>query len=776
MKKIKFGSVLFLSALTISSLVLISIPKNIEVEVKALGREVNLPATIDLNNATDEEIREYYSPLLSLSDDELKGENLLKNLKPILSNNFTYISYDNVWKAYEITDRNWDRAPAEDMISGTYDASDNTITGYKYDYDRNSTVVESSDAILKILYRNDNDTATDLVVTDDGRGSVINREHIWPQSRGFKADSGAEGPAGTDLHHLLPGDANVNQQGHNNYAYGYVKESNWTPSRTNISDNDRGTPMHESTLNQDTIVFEPQDIDKGDIARACFYMVARYNNLAGETGVISDFEPFLELVDYVTPTSGEGTEYSSDTHAVGYGVLSTLLEWHKLDPVDEFEIHRNNLIYNNYQNNRNPFIDFPCWVDVIWGDAGSADVSNDPINSYPPEKTLTIEGNYESTIPFGSTFDTSNIDVFVTDLNGENIEEVTSFASFSNVDTHKLGEQTVTVSYEGLSTSFVINVTNVGSSEYINNNEVAYLDDLIISTYIEGSSNNKAIEIFNGTGNDIDLSSYSLRSYFNGKVEPSSTFELEGILPHNSTYSIAHSSSGDALKSLVDTTNNVVNFNGNDTIMLYKGEEKIDQFGFDPTGETPSDYTGIDANGAQASAKDMTLARIKDLNVKGKSDTFTFTEWVSYPIDTFDVLDTYRVDSILLTTSDMQAKAYASYFLTMTQENCNQLIIQDEDVWNKLKVEYEAMVEDSKQLFLTSDEPTILDARTRYTFIVNKYVTLEDFINIGQRPSNLFKFNEDSKLLIAVLSPILILFVGVSVIAIYVKKEKHLDK
>ena len=49
------------------------------------------------------------------------------------------------------------------------------------------------------------------------------------------------------------------------------------------------------------------------------------------------------------------------------GILSDLLEWNKLDPVDEYEIHRNNLIYKNFQHNRNPFIDFPEWADYIWG-------------------------------------------------------------------------------------------------------------------------------------------------------------------------------------------------------------------------------------------------------------------------------------------------------------------------------------------------------------------------------------------------------------------------
>ncbi|MDD3099645.1 MAG: endonuclease, partial [Bacilli bacterium] len=48
------------------------------------------------------------------------------------------------------------------------------------------------------------------------------------------------------------------------------------------------------------------------------------------------------------------------------GHLSTLLQWHELDPVDEFEMNRNNLIYDNYQHNRNPFIDHPEWAHSIF--------------------------------------------------------------------------------------------------------------------------------------------------------------------------------------------------------------------------------------------------------------------------------------------------------------------------------------------------------------------------------------------------------------------------
>ena len=80
---------------------------------------------------------------------------------------------------------------------------------------------------------------------------------------------------------------------------------------------------------------------KGDVARSVLYMQIRYNGLSIENG-------------YPT-TSGQ------------MGDLQTLLDWHRNDPPDDFEMNRNNVIYE-WQINRNPFIDQPDLVEYIWGD------------------------------------------------------------------------------------------------------------------------------------------------------------------------------------------------------------------------------------------------------------------------------------------------------------------------------------------------------------------------------------------------------------------------
>ena len=105
-------------------------------------------------------------------------------------------------------------------------------------------------------------------------------------------------------------------------------------------------------------------------------------------------------------------------------------------------------------------------------------------------------------------------------------------------------------------------------------------EDLIISEYIEGTSYNKAIELYNGTGSDVDLSQYSLERHSNGAVEVGSKINLSGTLESGDTYVLHHEKANDDIKSkgdLVDSS--VINFNGNDPVVLKKGETIVDSIG-----------------------------------------------------------------------------------------------------------------------------------------------------------------------------------------------------
>ncbi len=164
-----------------------------------------------------------------------------------------------------------------------------------------------------------------------------NREHVWAKSHGnFDID---EYP-GTDLHHLRPEDSTVNTMKLNR---------DFAEGGNEYIDGDGATDCYWTT---DT--WEPPDAVKGDVARMMFYMAVRYE---GDNGEVD-----LELVDAIDTDNPDTGDLLGE-----HGKLTTLLKWHAEDPVSTAEETRNQLIYDSYQHNRNPFIDHPEYVWDIWG-------------------------------------------------------------------------------------------------------------------------------------------------------------------------------------------------------------------------------------------------------------------------------------------------------------------------------------------------------------------------------------------------------------------------
>ena len=390
MKKVaKFACASLLAVTSISAAIL-AFNKNVLQRTSGYSTS-SLPTTIDLNKTADVDIRSYYS-----SCNGLAGDDLLIQLKQVLSNGQKYYNYDSgssIWQIYEIADRDWVKSPAGSDTYGTYNDATKKITGYTYGTSNTNT---NNNPYVHALYvdRNEDNPMRAWGNHDQTYGG-INREHIWPKSHGFDT-KGAAGARGDPMH-LWAADGYTNNI-HSNYAYGYVNKSK---SYVNVSDtisyakgNYRGI---SKTLGSGT-VFEPQDSDKGDIARACFYMVARYNNLAGNDNTIGTNNPNLTLTNSVPSTSGTST---SNT-AYNLGILSDLLAWHKADPVDDYEIKRNDILYTNYTNNRNPFIDFPDWVDYIWGDkasTGTVNPSTNTIHAFDNGSTPTPDPDPEDPDP-----------------------------------------------------------------------------------------------------------------------------------------------------------------------------------------------------------------------------------------------------------------------------------------------------------------------------------------------------------------------------------------
>ncbi|GAA1181517.1 ExeM/NucH family extracellular endonuclease [Ornithinimicrobium humiphilum] len=165
------------------------------------------------------------------------------------------------------------------------------------------------------------------------------------------------------------------------------------------------------------------------------------------------------------------------------------------------------------------------------------------------------------------------------------------------------------------------------------------LDDLIFSEYVEGSSNNKALEIYNGTSAPVDLGGYAIQQYSNGSASAGFTASLAGTLAPGDVYVFAHSSADAAILAQADQTTGTGLFNGNDALTLVKDGgtvvDSIGQVGFDPGTEWGTGLT---------STADNTLRRKADV-CEGdtvKDDAFDpAVQWDGFPNNTFDGLGTH---------------------------------------------------------------------------------------------------------------------------------------
>jgi uncharacterized protein len=157
--------------------------------------------------------------------------------------------------------------------------------------------------------------------------------------------------------------------------------------------------------------------------------------------------------------------------------------------------------------------------------------------------------------------------------------------------------------------------------------------ELFFSEYIEGSSNNKALEIYNGTSAPIDLatSGYSVQMFFNGSVTAGLTINLTGTVAAGDVYVLAQSAANAAILGQADQTNGAGWFNGDDAVTLRKGTTVIDsvgQIGFDPGTEWGSGLT---------STADNTLRRklLIEAGDPNASDVFDpSVEWDGFATDT----------------------------------------------------------------------------------------------------------------------------------------------
>lgn len=434
-------------------------------------------------------------------------------------------------------------------------------------------------------------------------GDCYNREHIIPQSV-FNEQS----PMVADAHFITPTDGKVNGM-RSNYPHGTVNTATYTSQN--------GSKLGSSAVSgYSGTVFEPVNAFKGDIARMYFYFATRYENtVAGYSYPMFD---------------------GSSNKVFTAAFLATLLAWNAQDPVSAREIARNNAIYAR-QNNRNPYIDHPEYVNQIWGGTSSGDTQapTTPTSLASTAKTST-------SISLSWNASTDNVAVTGYDVYANSVLKTT------------VSGLTATITGLTASTSYSIYVKakDAAGNSSASSSTIAVTtnasgtggtaSDILFSEYIEGSGNNKALEIANNTGASVSLSTYTIKKQTNGAGAWSTGLALSGTLATGSKFTIVNSSMSSSCfatsSANISTTATELTFNGNDAVGLFKNGVLIDIIGT---------FNGGTAN----FAADVTLRRKS--TVTAPSTTFNLSsQWDSYTTDTCSNLGAKRAQIAAIETEE----------------------------------------------------------------------------------------------------------------------------
>ena len=424
-------------------------------------------------------------------------------------------------------------------------------------------------------------------------GTDWNREHTFPNSLASPSlnSSGTGGPPYADAHNLRASDVQMNaNRGNKKFATG----------TGNAGDSNGG--------------WYPGDEWKGDVARIVMYMYLRYGSQCYPTFVAN-----------------------GSINSVDGNMIDILLQWNAEDPVSAYEDARNSYHDSNAtyaQGNRNPFIDNPAFATQIWGgpqaenrfgSSGGGDTQAPTIPS-----ALTAGNITQTTVSLIWNSASDNIGVTGYDVyqNGSYIQTTTA----TNITVANLSAAT--------NYSFFVRAKDAAGNLSGNSNTVSITtapgggggnsNEFFLSEYIEGSSNNKALEIANFTGNTKSLSGYSLRRNVNGGTSWGAAYVLSGTVANGDVYVVANSSAVTALVNAADATTgaDALIFNGNDPVGLFKDGSLIDIIG---------NFGG----GSADFAANVTLRRKATVN--NPATTYNTGEWDSLPVDTFDGLGRHSI-------------------------------------------------------------------------------------------------------------------------------------
>lgn len=449
-------------------------------------------------------------------------------------------------------------------------------------------------------------TSENLIGSANAEGRGWNREHMMPQSS-FNSNY----PMYSDLFFVIPTDARINQL-RRNYPYAMAGTTNYYTFTNGSKINRNGTANSGYTGR----VYEPIDEFKGDIARSLLYFAVRYEGKLGSF----NFYNGSSAANDTSPLDG------TEEKAFENWYITMLLQWHTQDPVSQREIDRNNAVYT-IQKNRNPFIDHPEWVNFIWNQTPDEIIPQPPLN-------LNISQNSAYFVNLNWNASTEN------DVIGYKIYQnglLVGSTKSTNFIVDHLEPSTIY--------SFTVKAYDRGYLESTDSNLVStttlstdvFSKDLMITKYLEGTDDNKAIEITNKTGHPVNLNKYrlSIQFYSGTNYYFPAPYELEGTVNHNETFVVLNPNADFSC-----VTNDQARFVTAAPQLTFSGSQYL---------ELRSDFRTIDAIGSKDMSNFATLENVslyRSTAVNEPTSSFNLSEWQNFPSDYCESLGSLAISDV----------------------------------------------------------------------------------------------------------------------------------
>ncbi|ANF52677.1 endonuclease I [Chryseobacterium glaciei] len=464
-------------------------------------------------------------------------------------------------------------------------------------------------------------TTANIIGSASAEGQGWNREHMMPQSTFY-----SNYPMYSDLFYVVPTDARINQL-RSNYPYGIAGTTTFYTFTNTSRIGNSAIPNSVYTGR----VYEPINEFKGDVARSLLYFAVRYEGKLGTFNFNNNANPASDT----NPL--DGTEEKAFDNAY----IAMLLQWNAQDPVSQKEIDRNNSVYT-LQKNRNPFIDNPAWVSAIWSQTPDAVVPQTPLNL-----TATQTSAYFTTLSWSPSTST--------DVIGYKIYQNGTLVASTKNTSISIDHLTASTAY-----SFTVKAYDNGYLLSSDSNIVPvmtlasdiYSKDLLITKYLEGTSNNKGLEITNKTGHTVNLSDYrlSIQLPSGSNFYYPAPYELEGTVQNNETFVILHPDANFSCYVI-----NQAKFVTAAPQMTFSGTQYL---------ELRYKTTTVDAIGTSGQSNSLgNISLYRKTNITQPTNSFNLSEWDSYASNYCDNLGTLFTSELL--TENKKFRIYPN----PTQEN-----------------------------------------------------------------------------------------------------------